>query len=62
MKKTIKIYKVNNGGVQIRIPLWMSQELELFGEEKLEIENKLTGEIILKKIKKNVKKNVDNQK
>ncbi len=62
MKKTIKIYKVNNGGVQIRIPLWMAQELELFGEEKLEIENKLTGEIILKKIKKNVKKNVDNQK
>lgn len=62
MKKTIKIYKVKNGGVQIRIPLWMAQELELFGEEKLEIENKLTGEIILKKIKKNVKKNVDNQK
>lgn len=60
MKKIIKVYKVYDGGFHVRIPLYMARELDLLGEDSLEIENKPSGELILKKIEKNIKKNVDN--
>lgn len=59
MKKVIKIYRTADEDLQVRIPRYMVQELNLLKESYIEIENTRDDKIILKKVKKNVEKNVD---
>ena len=59
MKKVIKIYRTSMGDLQVRIPRYMAQEINLAKESHLEIENIKDNKIILKKVEKKVKKSVD---
>lgn len=59
MRKVIKIYRTSENDLQIRIPRYMVQDIELDKESHLEIENTKDDKIILRKVKKNVEKSVD---
>lgn len=60
MRKVIKIYRTSENDLQIRIPRYMAQDNNLSKESHLEIENIKDDVIILRKVKKNVEKSVDN--